>query len=151
MVLIILCFAFGKEADLEMDYSTLMDRFRGRLVVPIFDATGTEILGFGGRILESEDSTETAFKTAKYLNSPESLAFQKKNILFGQHMAKKAIRFWVKTEEVPRPVLIVEGYMDAIALWQAGVPEAVACMGTALTSEQLSAAARITGTKNGKI
>jgi DNA primase len=140
-----------KTASLDMDYSTLMDRFRGRLVVPIFDATGKEVLGFGGRILESSNEKESDFKAAKYLNSPETLVFKKKNILFGQQMAKKAIRYWDKVEEAPRPVVIVEGYMDSIALWQAGICEAVACMGTALTSEQLLVAARIAGTKNGKI
>lgn len=128
-----------------------MDRFRGRLVVPIFDATGAKILGFGGRILEAKMAKKSDFKSAKYLNSPETLVFQKKTILFGQHMAKKAIRYWDKIDEVPRPVVIVEGYMDCIALWQAGVREAVSCMGTALTSEQLTAAARMAGTKNGKI
>jgi len=135
----------------DLDYSTLMDRFRGRIVVPIFDSTGNAILGFGGRILEEFHSKDQAYKGPKYLNSPESIVFQKKSILFGQHMAKKAMRFWDEIDEAPRPVVIVEGYMDGIALWQAGVREAVACMGTALTPEQLSAAARIAGTKNGRV
>ena len=120
-------------------------------MVPIFDSTGNAILGFGGRILEEFHSKDQAYKGPKYLNSPESIVFQKKSILFGQHMAKKAMRFWDEIDEAPRPVVIVEGYMDGIALWQAGVREAVACMGTALTPEQLSAAARIAGTKNGKL
>jgi DNA primase len=129
------------------DYSTLMDRFRGRLVIPIFDAAGNNILGFGGRILEASISTGSDFKAAKYLNSPESLVFQKKNILFGQHMAEKAARFGrsagaTKQMDGETSLLIVEGYMDAIALWQAGMRETVASMGTALSYEQLANAAK---------
>lgn len=131
------------------DFSTLMDRFRGRLIVPIFDAKGTHVLGFGGRILESSDD----FKAAKYLNSPESLVFRKKELLFGQHMVafgkknvnsvKSASKEVSSTAVAPRrarSLIIVEGYMDAIALWQEGVQETVASMGTALTKEQLLAA-----------
>lgn len=136
----------------EIDYTLIMDRFRGRLVVPIFDGTGKEILGFGGRILDTIHDDKSDFKAAKYINSPESAVFQKKNILFGQHMAKKSLRFWEdQGKDETRPVVIVEGYMDAIALWQAGVREAVASMGTALTSKQLDVAAKIAGTRNGRI
>ncbi len=135
------------------DYSTIMDRFRGRLVVPIFDATGTHVLGFGGRILEASQDANTDFKAAKYLNSPESLVFRKKELLFGQHMVKfdnaadsgaiASSKDVTKTmaQRRSRSLIIVEGYMDAIALWQAGVQESVASMGTALTKEQLLAAA----------
>ena len=144
------------------DFSTLMDRFRGRLVVPIFDAKGTHVLGFGGRILETSEDGNPDFKAAKYLNSPESLVFSKKELLFGEHMVKfesattdsPKITAATATADTkasatattiakrrPRSLIIVEGYMDAIALWQAGVQETVACMGTALTREQLMAAA----------
>lgn len=134
------------------DFSTIMDRFRGRLVVPIFDATGTHVLGFGGRVLETSEEASPNFKAAKYLNSPESLVFQKKELLFGQHMMKfvtatdtaiSTIKSSTTTaaQRRPRSLIVVEGYMDAIALWQAGVKETVASMGTALTQEQLLAAA----------
>lgn len=136
----------------DVPFSALIDRFRGRLIVPIFDDSGLQVLGFGGRILGSPDSDTSPgnYTQPKYLNSPESPVFQKKNILFGQHMARKALRFWDKEEGIPRAVVIVEGYMDAIALWQEGVREAVACMGTGLTTEQLTSAAILAGSKNGK-
>lgn len=116
-------------------------------MVPIFDATGKCVIGFGGRILE----INTEFKTAKYLNSPESLIFKKQEVLFGQHMAKKSVRFWANkaADEKQHPVVIVEGYMDAIALWQAGIREGVASMGTSLTAKQLNAVAALAGRKNG--
>ena len=130
------------------DFSTIMDRFRGRLVVPIFDANGKYVLGFGGRILETSQDAQTDFKAAKYLNSPESVVFQKKDILFGNHMVKERVSTkskkdasTIEAKRRPRSVIIVEGYMDAIALWQAGVQETVASMGTALTKEQLLIAA----------
>eukprot|EP00980_Cylindrotheca_fusiformis_P010101 scaffold2243_cov122-Cylindrotheca_fusiformis.AAC.17 len=136
---------------LELDISNLMDRFRGRVVIPIFDASGKHVLGFGGRILK-EGEEDSAFKPAKYLNSPDSLVFKKQSILYGQHMAKQSLRYWRgQDKDTCRPVVIVEGYMDAIALWQAGIREAVASMGTALTKKQLNAAAAIAGTRNGRI
>jgi DNA primase len=131
-------------AAVENDYSTLMDRFRGRLVVPIFDATGSHVLGFGGRILESVTSGSD-FKAAKYLNSPESVVFQKKEVLFGKHLAEKSTSTTSKPKlkEVTRPrsLVVVEGYMDAISMWQAGIRETVASMGTAISLEQLQSAA----------
>jgi DNA primase len=131
-------------AAVENDYSTLMDRFRGRLVVPIFDATGSHVLGFGGRILESVTSGSD-FKAAKYLNSPESVVFQKKEVLFGKHLAEKSTSTTSKSKlkEVTRPrsLIVVEGYMDAISMWQAGIRETVASMGTAISLEQLQSAA----------
>lgn len=145
------------------DYSTLMDRFRGRLVVPIFDARGAHVLGFGGRILEASQDANTDFKAAKYLNSPESLVFRKKELLFGQHMVKldsgatnaatagsNKETTKVVAQRRQRSLIIVEGYMDAIALWQAGIQEAVASMGTALTKEQLLAAAEQARDMGGK-
>ena len=141
-----------KDTKFQIPYSSLMDRFRGRLIVPIFDASGVQVLGFGGRVLDGGSTSESeTFAGPKYLNSPESPVFQKKNILFGQHMATKALRFWDKEEHVARAVVIVEGYMDAIALWQHGVREAVACMGTGLTEEQITAAAMLAGDKNGRV
>ena len=141
-----------KDKKFQIPYSSLMDRFRGRLMVPILDASGVQVLGFGGRVLDGGFTSESEnFAGPKYLNSPESPVFQKKNILFGQHMATKALRFWDKEEHIARAVVIVEGYMDAIALWQYGVREAVACMGTGLTEEQITAAAVLAGDKNGRV
>ena len=134
----------------EVTHSQLIDRFRGRLVIPIFDATGAQILGFGGRLLRSEPTPDKTYVVPKYLNSPESELFKKKNIIFGQHMANKALRFWCERDNVSRSVVIVEGYLDVIALWQAGVEEAVSCMGTGLTTAQITEAAKIAGKGNGK-
>lgn len=104
------------------------DRFRHRLIVPIHDARGRPI-GFGGR----------AFGEAlpKYLNSDQSEHFDKGRVLFNLHRAAPAAR-------VARRLLVVEGYFDAIALDQAGIGEAVAPMGTAITPEQLERAWRVT-------
>jgi len=137
------------------DYSLLMDRFRNRLVVPIFDARGANVLGFGARILSPEETDSSVYKAPKYINSPESPVFQKKNVLFGQHYASEAVRDMRQAgggESGPArgSVVIVEGYMDAIALWEAGIHEVVASMGTALTVEQLSNAARTAGTHGGE-
>lgn len=146
---------------INMDYSTLMDRFRGRLMVPIFDSTGKQVLGFGGRILpQKEESKDSKFKAPKYLNSPESLVFHKSHVLFGQHNAREAVTH-AKSKPSPSSeanklrrnegeIVIVEGYLDAISLSEAGVDEVVACMGTALTAEQLASAAITAGTRGGK-
>jgi DNA primase len=95
------------------------DRFRGRVIFPILEP-GARIVGFGGRALEDE--------TPKYLNSPESPLYRKGRVLFGLPLALDAIR------ERDRAI-VVEGYFDAMALHQAGLPEAVAPCGTALTQE----------------
>jgi len=144
------------------DFSNLMDRFRGRLIVPIFDATGTQVLGFGGRILQTSGKISSDYKVAKYLNSPESLVFRKKELLFGRHMVKfvakrktigKDSLDGAKTVKATtrRSLIVVEGYMDAIAMWQAGIEETVASMGTALSQEQLLAAASIARDIGGRV
>ncbi|MDR1603945.1 MAG: DNA primase [Gracilibacteraceae bacterium] len=99
------------------------DRFRARLLFPIFDIRGRPI-AFGGRILGGE-----ADKTApKYLNSPETRYFQKGKHLYGLHTACRHIG--------AAGALLVEGYMDVIAAQSAGFPHAVASLGTALTRDQ---------------
>ncbi|VVT15157.1 DNA primase [Erythrobacter sp. EC-HK427] len=98
-------------------------RFRGRLMLPIQDARG-RVIAFGGRILESRDGI------AKYLNSPDTPLFDKGRTLYNIHRAGAASR---KTERV----IAVEGYMDVIALAQAGFEDVVAPMGTALTETQV--------------
>ena len=139
----------------ELEYSSIMDRFRDRLVVPIFDATGKKVLGFGGRVLKDQGITSGRYKAPKYLNSPESKVFKKKTILFGYHAAKAAMeKSPFKTDGDAtnnRAVVVVEGYMDAMALWQSGIHTATSCMGTGLTVEQLVAATRIAKLGNGKL
>jgi DNA primase len=97
------------------------DRFRGRLMIPIRDQRG-RVIAFGGRILGQGEP--------KYLNSPETPLFDKGRTLYNLDRAGPATRN-------ARRVIVVEGYMDVIALDQAGIPEAVAPLGTALTEGQL--------------
>ena len=157
----------GQSND-DSDYATLMDRFRSRLVIPILDEDGHHVIAFGGRQLDSmyvdgDDGDKKSFKAAKYINSPDSLVFTKKNILFNRHKAKVAIEdnSTVKnspdkksshstTFSMPPPVIIVEGYFDAIALSNVGVRNVVASMGTALPFEQLKIAAEIGGVPGGE-
>ncbi len=96
------------------------DRFRNRIVFPIKEPAGN-VLGFGGRGLGPDD-------TPKYLNSPESPVYRKSRVLFGLPLALDSIR---KNGRV----IVVEGYFDLIALHRAGIEEAVAPCGTALTTE----------------
>ncbi len=97
------------------------DRFRGRIMFPIRDRRG-QVIAFGGRILGD--------KQPKYLNSPETPIFSKGDGLYGVSEARKAIR------DANR-VVLVEGYMDALMLVQAGIPYVVATLGTALTVQQM--------------
>lgn len=99
------------------------DRFRNRLMFPIHDAQG-RVVAFGGRVMDAAD------KGPKYLNSPDTPFFSKSHLLFNFHRAKPTIR---QTQQA----LLVEGYMDVVAIHQAGLGTAVAPMGTAVTVEQL--------------
>ncbi len=105
------------------------DMFRGRLIFPIGSDVGA-IIAFGGRALSDEDRP-------KYLNSPETLLYQKSQQLFGLHLAKATIK------QNDRAIL-VEGYMDVVALHQAGFTEAIGALGTALTAPQARAILRYT-------
>lgn len=96
------------------------DRFRGRLMFPILDKEGM-VVGFGARALAEEDQP-------KYLNSSDSPIFSKSKILYGLYENQREIRLKAET-------LVVEGYMDVVGLSEAGVANAVAPMGTALTEE----------------
>jgi len=107
------------------------DRFRHRLMIPIHDVKG-RVIGFGGRAL---DDTEP-----KYLNSPETELFNKSQTVFALDKAISAIG---KADQV----IVVEGYFDAIALHQAGIKNAVASMGTALTEAQMLAVLKYTESK----
>lgn len=102
------------------------DRFRGRVIFPILDERG-RILGFGGRSLTGEEP--------KYLNSPETPVFSKKKLLFGIDKALK----YAKSED---RLILVEGYMDMIKLFQEGVRFTVASLGTSLTERQANLIAR---------
>ena len=113
----------------------LYDRFRHRLMFPIRDHRGT-IVGFGGRIL---DGSKTDPGEAKYINSPQTLVYDKSNVLFGLYQAKSSIR------EAGEAV-IVEGYMDVVSSSQAEVKNVVAASGTALTPAQARILKRYTST-----
>ena len=105
------------------DQGERYDRFRGRVMLPIQDARG-RVIAFGGRILEKRDGV------AKYLNSPDTDLFDKGRTLYNLHRAAPAARQSGR-------VVVVEGYMDVIALANAGIADAVAPLGTALTDMQL--------------
>ena len=98
---------------------SLFDRFRDRLMFPIIDVRGN-VIGFGGRIMKDDPNA------AKYLNSPETAIFNKRKNLFALNIAKKSKLDYI---------ILVEGYMDAIALHQYGFDCAVASLGTALTED----------------
>ncbi|MBS1515001.1 MAG: DNA primase [Bacteroidetes bacterium] len=106
------------------------DRFRGRLIFPIFNEAG-KVVAFGGRQLFEDD------KSAKYLNSPETKVYSKSKILYGLNFAKDSII-------ANNYVIFVEGYMDMISLFQAGVENVVATSGTAMTEEQVKLISRYT-------
>ena len=108
------------------------DFFRDRVMLPVIDRQ-KRVVGFGSRLLDPDA------KDRKYVNSPESPLFHKKEQLYGLHAALEAIR---KTGSA----IVVEGNFDVLALHEAGIEEAVAPMGTALTVEQVSALGRIAKT-----
>jgi DNA primase len=106
------------------------DRFRGRLMFPIHNESG-KVIGFGGRALRSGDEP-------KYLNSPETPLYRKTYVLYNLHRAKDAVR---KSDYA----VLVEGYMDVIGVYSAGVRNVVASCGTALTNTQVRALKRHSG------
>lgn len=103
---------------------TSYDRFRGRLMFPIFDHNGA-VVGFSGRTLKS--STE---EKAKYINSPQTIVYDKSQVVYGLNFAKQEI----KKEDL---TVVVEGQMDVVSSHQAGIANVVASSGTALTQQQL--------------
>lgn len=115
---------------IERDDGKTYDRFRGRVMFPIFSLTG-RVIGFGGRTLKTEKSVP------KYVNSPESGIYHKSDVLYGLHLAKKAIG-------VADTCFLVEGYADVIAMHQAGVENVVSSSGTSLTSAQIRLISRFT-------
>ena len=104
----------------------IYDRFRNRLMFPIIDVRGN-VIGFGGRVMDNS--------TPKYLNSPETIIFNKRKNLFALNLAKKSKLGYL---------ILVEGYMDAVALHQYGFDCAVASLGTSLTQEHAVLLSRYT-------
>ncbi|OQY93624.1 MAG: DNA primase [Sphingobacteriales bacterium UTBCD1] len=100
-----------------------VDNYRGRIIFPVHNHSG-KVLGFGARILKSND------KAPKYINTPENEIYVKSKILYGSYFARQAID---KADEC----LLVEGYTDVISLHQAGIENVVASGGTSLTQDQL--------------
>jgi DNA primase len=111
---------------IEKSADNVYDRFRDRIMFPIIDKRG-RVIGFGGRILDQGEP--------KYLNSPESIVFHKGLELYGLYEARKTVR------DLQR-IIIVEGYMDVVALAQHGICYAVASLGTATTREQIQTSFR---------
>ncbi|MGL5136667.1 MAG: DNA primase [Beijerinckiaceae bacterium] len=105
------------------DDRAIYDRFRNRVIFPIQDGKG-RVVAFGGRVLDPEGKP-------KYLNSPETELFRKGHLVFNGHRAREAA-FKAGT------VIATEGYLDAIAVWQAGLRHVVATLGTAFTEEQIA-------------
>lgn len=112
----------------ENDEGNVYDRFRGRVIFPIRDARGRTV-GFGGRVLDDSQP--------KYLNTPTTPIFDKGSVLYGIDLAASNIR-------ESGTAIIVEGYMDVVIPHQCGVDNVVACMGTALTEEQVQILKRMT-------
>ena len=112
------------------DKGEYYDKYRGRIIFPIFSPNG-RVIAFGGRILTNQENT------AKYLNSPESPVYSKRRSLYGLYHSKDEIR------KIDRAIL-VEGYLDLISLYQAGVKNVVASSGTSLTDEQVQLLSRFT-------
>lgn len=101
----------------------LTDRFRGRIMFPLYDPRGN-IVGFSGRIIKPQDNT------GKYINTPETAVYHKSQLLFGFNQAKEALR---KT----RQAVVVEGEFDMISPYQAGIENIIAIKGSSLTEEQI--------------
>ena len=113
-------------ASVSQKNNRIYDRFRNRLMFPIIDVRGN-VIGFGGRVMDDS--------TPKYLNSPETIIFNKRKNLFALNLAKKSKLGFL---------ILVEGYMDAIALHQFGFDCAVASLGTSLTEEHAALLSRYT-------
>jgi len=114
------------------DKHNIYDRFRGRIMIPIRDTLG-RVVGFTGRVLPEYDDG----KMGKYVNSPQTIVFDKSKVLFGLSQAKIDIKS-------NNRVIIVEGQMDVIMSHKAGVKEVVAVSGTALTDHHISTLLRYT-------
>lgn len=116
--------------SVKRDNGSLYDRYRGRVMFPIFSATG-QIIGFGGRTLKTDKNVP------KYVNSPESEIYSKSKVLYGFNLAIKSIR---ENDNC----YLVEGYADVLSVHQSGIHNVVASSGTALTDDQIKIIGRQT-------
>jgi DNA primase len=112
------------------EHGSLYDRFRGRVIYPVFALSG-KVLAFGGRTLRKDKDV------AKYVNSPESIIYSKSRELYGMYQARRAI---VQQDKC----ILVEGYMDVISMSQRGIENVVASSGTSLTEGQIAMIHRFT-------
>ena len=117
---------------IKTERGTYWDRFRSRLMFPIYNHIG-KVVAFTGRVLPWNDNS----KVGKYVNSPETPIFQKSKVLYGFHKTKNDIH-------KANSVVLVEGQMDFLMIWQDGVKNAAATSGTALTEEHLKILRRLT-------
>ncbi len=113
------------ELNLAGIYMENYNRFSGRIIVPIHNKNA-EIVGFGGRIYGNNPAAK---QTAKYINSPETVVFKKNEVLFNYHRVRLQKASFI---------IVVEGYFDVIKLWQHGIKNAVAPMGTNITEDHLA-------------
>lgn len=118
---------------IQRENGSFLDRFYQRIIFPINDERGN-IVAFSGRFFETVDFSSEGMP--KYLNSPETNLFNKRDVLFNFDKARKDIR-------KESTVFLCEGFMDVLALWQSEIPNAVASMGTSLTNEQIRKIERI--------
>lgn len=102
-----------------------VDKYRNRVIFPIINVRG-KVIGFGGRVMGSNE-LENGIKIPKYLNSPQTVVYDKSSNVFALNIAKNSNS---------RQLILCEGYMDVISVHQAGIPNCVATLGTALTEQQ---------------
>lgn len=114
--------AIQKERNAHDSY----DRFRGRIMFPVFDLN-SQVVGFGGRVFKEADKKEVA----KYINTPQTLLYDKSGVIYGLNRAKLAVR-------KQNQCVVTEGYTDVIMCHQAGFDNTIAASGTALTSQHLN-------------
>lgn len=128
-------------ANYQLQTTRYYDRFRNRIIFPVTDSH-SRVIGFGGRIFEKAQISDAKFQNdeqvipAKYINSPQTILYDKSKALYGFDKAKVAIR-------KENAAILVEGYMDALMAHQAGMANTVAVSGTALTYPQLQALRRL--------
>lgn len=108
-----------------------VDRFRGRIIFPLFDHRGN-VVGFAGRVLPTDPRAK---EIAKYINSPETAVYHKSRVLYGLNLTKEEIK-------KEKKAVIVEGELDLISSWQAGVKNVVAIKGSAITADQVKLISR---------
>lgn len=125
----------GLSARSEKNPTEIYDRFRGRIMFPMFDAGG-KVIAFSGRFFEKIEGSREEGEPAKYVNSPETPLFKKSRVLYGFDKARNSIR---KAD----CILLVEGQFDLILAHQSGLPFTVAVSGTALTEEHLQLLGRL--------